>query len=97
MSKWSKIVVNGIDNNGPHEYPLDDKEKNVIKFPRRKKRVALYKNYYLRQKREEEEEEIEEIPKELIEVGVQTEERLDVGVQTEKVDLPNIDELLNKL
>ena len=81
MSKWGTIIVEGIDDNGPRHYPLDDKERNVIKFPKKKKRVNLYKNYYEHQEKEEEEKE----------------ELLDVGVQTEKTELPHIDELLSKI
>lgn len=81
MSKWGTIIVEGIDNNGPRHYPLDDKERNITKFPKKKKRVNLYKNYYEHQEKEEEEKE----------------ELLDVGVQTEKTELPHIDELLSKI
>ena len=81
MSKWGKIVVNGIDNNGPRYYPLDDKEKNIIKFQKKKARVNFYKNYYKHQ-------EIGVQTEELLDVGVQTEE---------KVELHTIEELLSKI
>ena len=100
MSKWGTIIVEGIDNNGPRHYPLDDKERNITKFPKKKKRVGLYKNYKEHQEEEEEEmfivTECHFIPYEYKEIGVQTEDLWDVGVQT-NAELPHIEELLSKI
>ena len=38
-----KTVVDGIDDNEPRYYPLDDKEKIIIIFPRPKKEETCIK------------------------------------------------------
>ena len=43
MNKWGKIIVDRIDNNEPRHYPLDDKERNTTKFPKKKSEWACIK------------------------------------------------------
>lgn len=78
-SKWGKIIVQGLPNQ-QFFYPLDEKEKNIVKFPKKKRRNLKQAYEKLQIAKEEERNPAEEFEKEI----------------NKKVDLPPIDELIHQ-
>lgn len=84
-SKWSKIIVQGLSNQ-PFFYPLDNKEKHIVKFPKKKRRNM--KQAYEKLKIIK-----EELPPidEIIRLAEEFEKEIN-----KKVELPPIDELIHQ-
>lgn len=92
-SKWGKIIVQGLPNQ-QFFYPLDEKEKNIVKFPKKKRR-NMKQAYEKLQIAKEELPPIDEI----IQLAKEKERNPAKEFEKEinkKVDLPPIDELIHQ-